>query len=51
MEFEDRDIIESPEALRELEELGYFSTPVTLIGDEAVVGFNRQKLKTIIGVD
>jgi hypothetical protein len=32
----------------ELQELGYYSTPVTFIGDEAVVGFNVNKLTELL---
>ena len=42
---------EDPAAMDELKELGYFSTPVTFINDEAVVGFNVGKLKELLSLD
>ncbi|GAG13721.1 unnamed protein product [marine sediment metagenome] len=41
---------EDPDAMRELEELGLFSTPVTVINDEVVVGFDRAKLEELLGL-
>ena len=32
------------------QELGVFSTPVTLINDEVVIGFDRQKLERLLGL-
>jgi glutaredoxin len=49
--FDDRNVVEDSEAMDELQELGYFSTPVTLIGDEAVVGFDEERLKELLGLD
>ena len=37
------------DAMRELEELGLLSTPVTAIDDEVVVGFNRGRLDELLG--
>ncbi len=44
IEYEERDIAERPECLEELVRQGYMSTPVTLIGEEAVVGYSPDKL-------
>jgi len=35
----------------ELQELGFFSTPVTLINGEAVVGFDKAKLTKLLGIE
>lgn len=43
--FLDRDITTDAEALKDLERLGYMTTPVTVVGGEVVVGFDRQKLE------
>ena len=48
VEFTDRDIMEDEEALTELEELGYMTTPVTVIDDEVVIGFDLAKLKSLL---
>jgi hypothetical protein len=37
-------------ALKELIDRGFQSTPVTLIDDEAVVGFDQQKLEKLLGL-
>lgn len=37
-------------ALQELVKLGYRATPVTIIDGEAVVGFDRQKLQSLLGI-
>ena len=46
----DRNITEDESALKELQELGVFSTPVTLINGAVVVGFDREKLEELLGV-
>ena len=51
IEFEDRNVAEDPAAMDELKELGYFSTPVTFINDEAVVGFDEIILRNLLGLD
>jgi len=51
IEFEDRDITRDPKALDELQELGFFTTPVTLIGMDIVVGFDRKKLQALLGFE
>jgi len=37
-------------ALKELLDMGYQSTPVTIIDGEAVVGFNQQKIEELLGL-
>ncbi len=51
IEFTDRNIAADQTALAELEKLGYMTTPVTLIDGEAVVGFDREKLARLLGID
>lgn len=48
--FEERNVIQSEAAGSELEELGVLTTPVTLVDDEMVVGFNQEKLKELLGL-
>ena len=50
IEFTDRDVAADETALRELEKLGFMTTPVTLIGGEAVVGFDWTKLQKLLGI-
>ena len=37
-------------ALKELLDMGYQSTPVTIIDGEAVVGFDQQKIQELLGL-
>jgi hypothetical protein len=43
--------VENETALKELEELGVFSTPVALIDGEIIIGFDRQKLESLLGIN
>jgi len=36
--------------LDELQELGVFSTPATLVDGELVIGFDRKKLEELLGI-
>ncbi len=44
----DRNIAEDESALKELQELGVFSTPATLINGAVVIGFDRDKLEQLL---
>jgi glutaredoxin len=44
IDFEDRDITKDPSAILELQRLGFMTSPVTVIGDKVIVGFNVPKL-------
>ena len=48
IEFTDRNIAGDEAALDELEKLGYMTTPVTVIDGQVVVGFDRDKLQTLL---
>jgi len=48
IEFTDRNIAVDETALKELEKLGYMTTPVTLIDGEVVVGFDVPKLRGLL---
>ncbi len=50
IEFEDRDVSKDEAALAELQRRGLMTTPVTLIDDEAVVGFDQAKLANRLGL-
>lgn len=41
---DDRDITKDPSAMGELKKLGFMTTPVTVIGDKVIVGFDVRKL-------
>ena len=42
--FEDRDIARDPNAISELQKLGFMTTPVTVVGERVIVGFDQEKL-------
>lgn len=50
IDFTERNVAVDPKALAELEKLGYMTTPVTLVDGEVVVGFDRAKLATLLGI-
>ena len=51
IQFSERNVADDERALADLEKLGYMTTPVTLIGDEVVVGFDQQKLTELLGLN
>ncbi len=51
IEFEERDVSKDEAALQELQKRGLMTTPVTLIDDHAVVGFDRAKLAKLLGLE
>jgi hypothetical protein len=46
----DKDVRADQAALKELIEMGYQSTPVTIIDGEAVVGFDQNKIEQLLGL-
>jgi hypothetical protein len=42
--FEDRDITTNPAAISELQKLGFMTTPVTVVDEKVIVGFDVRKL-------
>jgi len=48
IEFTERNIAADESALAELEKLGYQTTPVTVVDGEVVVGFDAQKLTSLL---
>jgi len=48
--FVERNVASDGSALAELEKLGYMTTPVTLVGEEVVVGFDRPRLEKLLGI-
>jgi glutaredoxin len=48
VDFTDRNIAADDAALKELEKLGYMTTPVTVIDGEVVVGFDLAKLRNLL---
>ena len=48
IEYTERSIVSDETALAELEKLGYMTTPVTLVDDQVVVGFDRTKLENLL---
>ncbi len=51
VDFTARDVLEDEEALAELERMGAYGTPVTVIdGEDVVFGFDRKKLEGLLGL-
>jgi glutaredoxin len=50
IEFTEKNIAEDDSALKELQELGVQATPVTLVDGELVVGFDRDRLASLLGL-
>jgi glutaredoxin len=48
--FTDRDITSDDTALAELEKLGVMTTPVTVVDGEKMVGYDINRLKTLLGL-
>ena len=48
--FLDRDVSEDPSAYEELEKLVLMTTPVIVVDGKVVVGFDRKKLETLLGL-
>ena len=46
--FIERNVVTDEIALDELQKLGYMTTPLTVIDDEVVVGFDRVKLEKLL---
>ena len=46
-----RNVAEDEEAMVELERLGTMTTPVTVVENEVIVGFDREKLARVIGLE
>ena len=44
VQFDDHDITQDPSAIVELQKLGFMTTPVTVVGDKVIVGFDVPKL-------
>lgn len=49
IEYTEKNIREDRAALLEIIDRGFKATPVTLIDDEAMVGFDPEKLETLLG--
>jgi glutaredoxin len=44
LKFQERDIAQDPNALADLEKLGYMTTPVIVINGSGIVGFDVDKI-------
>ncbi len=46
----DKNVREDQQALKELLGMGYQSTPVTLIDEDAVIGFDQARIEELLGL-
>jgi len=44
IQYDDRDITKDPTAILELQKLGFLTSPVTVVGNKVIVGFDVPKL-------
>ena len=51
MAFEHKDVSKDPGALADLRALGYRSVPVTVVGDQVVLGYNPRAITKLLGLD
>ena len=49
--FEERDVSKDLTALEELQKRRLMTTPVILINDQVVVGFDQKKLEELLGLE
>jgi glutaredoxin len=45
MQFQDRNVTTDPSAFEELNRLHAMTTPVTLIGEAVIIGFDQEKIE------
>ena len=50
VEFVEKNVRADKTALQELLDLGFQSTPVTIIDGQSVVGFDQQKIIELLGI-
>ena len=50
VEFEERNVTSSEKARNELIEKGYRGVPVIVVGEEEIVGFDKNKLTSLLGL-
>ena len=46
--FSERNVLEDEQAMADFRKLGFRGTPVTLVGEESVVGFDKQRLEELL---
>jgi len=49
VQFAEKDITKDPNALEELKKLGFMTTPVLVIDDSVIVGFDTAKIDSALG--
>lgn len=50
MAFVEKNVREDKDALKDLIDRGFQSTPVTLIDEEAVIGFDQARIDALLGL-
>ena len=46
-----KDVSVDEQALQELIDMGYMTTPVTVVDGQIVAGFNRKRLRVLLGLE
>lgn len=47
IEFTERNVLEDDSAMADFRKLGFRGTPVTMVGEEAIVGFDRNRFDEV----
>ena len=50
VQYDDRDVSQDERAFEELRELGVMTTPVSVVDEEVVIGFDEEKLKSLLEI-
>jgi glutaredoxin 3 len=49
LEYTERNVLDDEQAMADFRDLGFRGTPVTVVGGEALVGFDRAKFDEVFG--
>ena len=49
VEYTERNVLEDDQAMADFKAMGFKGTPVTVVGDTSVVGFDKKKLDAAVG--
>ena len=50
LQYDDRDVSQDEAAFEELRNLGVMTTPVSVVDEEVVVGFDEEKLRSLLEI-
>lgn len=50
IDYKTKNVVEDPQYLKELQDEGFYGTPVTFINDNAILGYQKNKIKQKLGI-